>query len=98
MQLNDLQIIFSLSNDILICLNKESGDKKKSIKFDLSKNQYFIEDVDKFLKFAPFEEVSKEETVQNFYQGWIYRRMNDRVLVEALTKFSEISDVKNFDI
>jgi len=97
-QLTDLQIVYSLSNNILICLNKESTNKERSIKFDLSKNQYFIEDIGKFLKFSPFDEVSQKEQIQKFYRGWIYRKMSDDILIEALTKFDEISDVKNLNI
>lgn len=97
-QLNDLQIVLSLSDDVLICLNKEDNNKKRSMKLVLSKDEYFIDDIDKFCKFAPFEEVSQKEEVQKFYRNWIYRKMSDKVLIKSLIEFGEVSDVKNLHI
>lgn len=97
-QLNDLQIVLSLSDDVLICLNKEDNDKKRSMKLILSRDEYFIDDIDKFCKFAPFEEVSQKEEVQKFYRSWIYRKMSDKVLIKSLIEFGEVSDVKNLHI
>lgn len=97
-QLNDLQIVLSLSDDVLICLNKEDNNKKRSMKLILSRDEYFIDDIDKFCKFAPFEEVSQKEEVQKFYRSWIYRKMSDKVLIKSLIEFGEVSDVKNLHI
>lgn len=89
-QLSDLIIAFTLGESILICIKKEDIDKAdaKSVKLDLESGEFFIDNLQRFLKFGFFDYVTEEdEKIQQYYRDLIYRKMSDDIIVDVLDKF-----------
>lgn len=89
-QLSDLVVAFTLGESVLICIRKEDIDKEdaKSVKLDLISGEFFIDNLQRFLKFGFFEYVTEEdETLQQYYRNLIYRNMSDDIIVDVLDKF-----------
>jgi len=96
LQLEDLTIVGTLVDDILLC--KKDLKSKEALQLILSKGDYHISDIDKFCKFTPFDEVENDPSIQRYYRDLIYRNMKDEKIIEFLQKYSIPLDVKNLNI
>lgn len=83
-QLGGIILLFAKPNDE----NKYSNDIV--IQFDLFNKFYSIDNLQKFLKFTPFEEVDTgNKELQKYYQDLVYRKLGNKML-KSLFEFTEI--------
>ena len=85
-QMNDLLCVGQVNDTVLLFKAK---DTDKSISIDLSSKEFSIDEMEKFLKFIPFEEVDvNNELLQEFYRDWVYRKFDKKVL-KILISYTE---------
>ena len=85
-QIDDLLCVGHVNNTVLLFKAK---DTDKSISIDLSSKEFSIDDMEKFLKFIPFEEVDINNVLlQESYRDWVYRKFGRGVL-KILISYTE---------
>ena len=85
-QMNDLLCVGQVNDTVLLFKAK---DTDKSISIDLSSKEFSIDEMEKFLKFIPFEEVDvNNELLQESYRDWVYRKFDKKVL-KILISYTE---------
>jgi hypothetical protein len=91
-QISDVTIVAGLGDTILLCvLNEdvENTNNPMAIQYNLGNNSFHIDEIQKFLKFTPFESIDAyNERTQDFYRGWIYRKLTNEKFVRSLVEFT----------
>lgn len=90
-QIQDLTVVGAVAETIILCVLK--GDEEKTnpraIQYNLGNNSFYIDTTEKFMKFTVFEPVDiHNPVIQEFYQGWIYRKLTNEKFVRSLIEFT----------
>lgn len=91
MQLTELITVANLTDNLFLIISKEDkSDNPVAVQVDIPARVWRKGELQKFLKFTPYEEVSENKDVQRFYRDRIYRYFKDEEIIEIIKVFGEI--------
>lgn len=92
-QISELLCIGQLGGVVLLFVKPNKDNKYDNdivIQFDLVNKFYSIDNLQRFLKFTPFEEVEVDnKALQKYYQDLVYRKLGNKML-KSLFEFTEM--------
>lgn len=87
--LKDFYCIAQFADSVLLLKEKKQlVEDRRVLQVNLSKNDFYIDNVDRFMKFTPFEDVGSSKSLQKYYRAIIYRSLPDETIVDMLLSFS----------
>lgn len=89
-QIDDLTPIVMGSERLLFFVRNEDVDNPEclALKVDLSSKEYYIELLQRFLKFGPYEEIDQDTKLIEHYRHKVDSAMPDEVLVHMVVDFT----------
>lgn len=91
-QIEDLTPVFMGSDNLVLFVRTEDLDNLDNclaIKINTSTRQYYIDLLQRFLKFSPYEEVTRDDLVTFYFRQKVYSSLSDETLVHLVTDFTE---------
>jgi len=93
-QLTDFLVVASVGNTVILLIDPKDKDKEdvKALQIDLMNGVSTVDNIQKFLKFTAFEQVSEDVSEQKLFRDIIYRKMPDEKILDSLISFQEIEN------
>ncbi len=92
----DFECVYNFAQTVfLFRLKGQDENDRRVLQINLGMKTYHIDIVDRFLKFTPFDGVDiKNEHLQNFYRGWVSRKLDDSIILDAMIDFHTREELK----
>ena len=91
-QLTDLIAIANVTEDLFLMIKKGEENKENPvcINVNIGSKEIYIDNIQNFLKFSPFEEIDiSNKQLQSYYRDKFYRNFSDDYIIGKLSEFNK---------